>query len=111
MANNFKNYKSRAVGTAPTAIGAYTVVANTQVTVIGLSVANVSNTALSVTTVIFDGTNSTNLVKNAPLPIGSSLVVVGGDQKVVLQVGESVRVSSSASASIDAVMSLLEITP
>ncbi len=110
MANNFRNYKSRAVGTAPTAIGAYTVSANTQVTVIGLSVSNIANTALSVTAVVFDGTNSTNLVKNAPLPIGSSLVIVGGDQKVVLQTNESIRVSSSASSSIDAIMSLLEIT-
>jgi hypothetical protein len=38
------------------------------------------------------------------------LVAVGGDQKLVLITGDKVFVQSSAASSIDAVLSILEIT-
>lgn len=110
MANTFKRFTSRNIGTAATAVGAYTVGSGKQVTLIGLSIANVSNTALTVSAVLYDGTNSTSLVKNAPLLVGSTLVVSGGDQKIVMEPNDQIRVSSSASSSVDAVISLLEIS-
>ena len=57
-----------------------------------------------------DGSNDTFLVKQATVPSGGSLVVVGGDQKVVLQTGDSIKVTSSAASSCDVMMSILEIT-
>lgn len=110
MANTFKRFTSRNLGTAATAVGAYTVGAGIQVTLIGLSIANVSNTPVTVTAVLYDGTNSTTLVKNAPLLVGSTIVIAGGDQKVVMEPNDQIRVSSSVSSSIDAVISLLEIS-
>jgi hypothetical protein len=38
------------------------------------------------------------------------LVAIGGDQKVVLEAGHSIKVNSSASTSCDAIMSIMEIT-
>jgi hypothetical protein len=38
------------------------------------------------------------------------LIVGGGDQKIVLETGDSILVQSSAASSIDAVMSIMEIT-
>jgi hypothetical protein len=38
------------------------------------------------------------------------LVAVGGDQKVVLLPGDKIYVQSSAASSLDAVLSILEIT-
>lgn len=110
MANSFKRFTSRNIGTAATPVGAYTSPSATQTTVIGLSVANVTTSAVSVTAVLWDGTNSTHLIKDAPLLSGSTLVIVGGDQKVVLQPGDQVRVTSSSASSVDAVISVLEIT-
>jgi hypothetical protein len=107
--NTFKRYASRSVGTSATAVGAYTVPANTQVTMIGLSIANVTNTALSVTATLYDGADSTNIVKNAPLLSGSTIIIAGGDQKIVMQPGDQIRVSSTVSSSIDAILSILEI--
>jgi hypothetical protein len=46
----------------------------------------------------------------APIPTGGSLVVVGGDQKLVLNAGDILRVSSSANTSMDVVTSALVIT-
>ena len=57
-----------------------------------------------------DGANDFYLVKDAPVNAGSSLVVVGGDQKIVLESGHSIKVNSSASSSVDAIMSIMEIT-
>ena len=54
--------------------------------------------------------DSVYLVKSAPIPAGSSLVVVGGDQKLVLEPGDAVKVTSSQASSADVVLSHLDIT-
>lgn len=108
MANTFKNYTSRNIGTSATAIGGFT--ASTQTTVIGLTVSNtLANTEITVDVSLYNGSNDTFVVKNAPIPVGSSLVVVGGNQKVVLENGDSIRVTSSNPSSVDAILSVLEI--
>jgi len=50
------------------------------------------------------------LVKAAPVPVGSSLVVVGGDQKVVMETDDALTITSSAATSADVALSILEIT-
>lgn len=107
MANTFKNATARAVGTSPVTV--YTTPASTQTTVIGCTVANVSANNITVTVALFDGTNTTNIVKDALVRNGSSLVVVGGDQKLVLQAAHQLRVTSSAASSVDVIASVLEI--
>ena len=110
MASNFTRKLSRNVGTSATSIGAYTVAAATQVTAIGLSVANIAANGIKVSAEIFDGVNSTRLVKDAPIPVGGTLVIIGGDQKVVLVTGDQIRVTSDTATSADVVLSVLEIT-
>jgi hypothetical protein len=112
MANTFFNKMSSGVGTALTAVGGYTVPSDssTTVVVVGLSVANTSATAVDVEVTLNDGSTDFYLVKDAPVSAGSSLVVIGGDQKIVLESGHSIKVNSSASSSVDAVMSIMEIT-
>jgi type IV secretory pathway protease TraF len=110
MANTFKRKLSRGIGTSATAVGSYTVASATQVTVIGLAVANTSASQVLVDATVNDGTNDTYLIKQAPVPSGGSLVVVGGDQKVVLETNDSIKVTSDTAGSVDVVMSILEIT-
>ena len=50
------------------------------------------------------------LIKSAPVPVGGTLVVVGGDQKVVMEPGDTVTVQSDTASSADVVMSHLDIT-
>ena len=109
MANTFKRKVSQGIGTSATAIGGYTVGAGTQTTVIGLTCANVTTTAVTVDVILNDGTTDTYIVKGATVPSGGSLVVVGGDQKVVLEPNDSVTVTASTASSVDAIMSVLEI--
>jgi hypothetical protein len=110
MANDFKRKLSRSVGTSLTAVGSYTVGASTQTTVIGLTVANTTAAQVLVDATVNDGSNDTYIVKSAPVPAGGSLVIIGGDQKVVLETNDSIKVKSDTASSVDAVMSILEIT-
>ena len=57
-----------------------------------------------------DGANDTYIVKDAPVPVGGALVPIGGNQKIVMVTGDSIKVNSSAASSVDAVLSVLEIT-
>ena len=110
MPSTFNRYMSRNIGTSNTTIGNFTVPASTQVTIIGLSVANIANTDISCSVGLFDGTNETAIVRSAPIPAGGTLVAVGSKQKIVLRTGDSIRIRSSDTSSADAIMSVLELT-
>ena len=109
MANAYKNRTLRAVGTSATDVGAV-VAASTQTTLIGMTMANITSGVINVTATLNDGTNTTHIVKDAPIPTGGSLILLGGDQKVVLMTGDKVIVTSNTASSVDVIMSFLEIT-
>lgn len=109
MANTFKRKLSRAIGTSAIPVGTYTVGAGNTAVVIGLTVTNTSGSAISANVFLNDSVANTSILTNAPISSGSSLVVVGGDQKVVLETGDSIYVQSSAASSVDVVMSIMEI--
>lgn len=108
MANNFVSYVNKDVGTSAATVA--TVGAGTQTTVIGMSCANTSTSPVTVSAYITRSGTDYYLIKNATVPVGGALVIVGGDQKVVLTASDVLKVVSSAAASIDAVTSVLNIT-
>ena len=124
MANTFIRKTSKAIGTSyfqvgansagASQTGAYTVGSSTQTTVIGLSVSNVTSSAVDIdvalSATMANTTNDVSICTTIPIPSGSTIVLVGGDQKLVLITGDLIKVKSSASASLDVVMSMLEIT-
>lgn len=110
MANTFSRKVSRNIGASLTSVGSYTVGGGVTTTVIGLSIANTSSSPVTVNVTLNDGTNDTYLVKGAGIGVGQSLIPIGGDEKVVLIAGDSIKVQSSAATSLDAVMSILEIS-
>jgi hypothetical protein len=112
MANIFTNRFKPSIGTANTTV--YQAPIATSSTVIGLSIANrtTSNT-ITISAYVLDSSNSytaTYIVNNATVPIGGTIVVVGGDQKLVLKANDSVQVTSSVTNSADAILSVLEIS-
>lgn len=105
----FKSKATPNVGTSgsPTAITP-TVGSGATATLIGLSLANTVSTAITVSAKLNkNGGTSAFLVKDATVLPGGAIVIVGGDQKVVLEEGDSVTAYSSASNSADAVVSYL----
>ena len=110
MANTFKNSISGSIGVTETTV--YTTPALTTSTVIGISIANVESSNISVSVKIYDSSASTDvfLVKNALISPGSNLVLVGGEQKVVLEPADYLTLESSVADSADIVVSVLEIS-
>ena len=109
MANTFKLETKKNIGLLDSAV--YTCPGATATTIIGMNLANTTSSAITAdVTLLNNGGDSCYLVKDAPIPIGSSLVAVGGDQKVVMNAADVIKVSSSAATSIDVALSILEIT-
>ena len=50
------------------------------------------------------------LVKDATIAPGGALVPIGGDQKLVLEAGDYLKVNTSIDLSADVITSILEIT-
>ena len=113
MANAFKNRTLQLVGTTPVDVGA-DVDPNTETTLIGMTLANVTSGVINVTVQLINTNSSTgattHIVKDAPIPTGGSLVVVGGDQKIVLTEEDKITVTSNTASTVDVIMSFLEIT-
>ena len=114
MANSFLSETDTAVGTAAATI--FTCPSSTETTIIGLSVSNIVTSQILIDVILDAGgrtsgaEDSVYLVKDAPIPVGSSIVVVGGDQKVVMEPGDALKVVSDTASSADVVMSHLDIT-
>ena len=111
MANTFKNEVFNASLAADTDSGDLaTVGSSTQTTLIGMTIANITSGVIAVGVKLRSGGADTWIVKDAPIPTGGSLIPVGGDQKIVLETGDSIRIRSNTADSINAVLSYLEIT-
>lgn len=108
MANQFKNQGTAAIGT--TAVVAYAAPAVTTSTVIGLTVANTHSAPVYVSVLVTINSSDFYLIKEALIPVGGALVPVGGEQKLVLESGDAVKVVSSVAASVDVIVSVLEIS-
>ena len=110
MANTFKNSVKGPAGTG--GLSVYTTPSNAVATVIGVSVANIVAQNINVDVQITDNSAGVTkyLIKGVLIPQGSSTILVGGDQKVVLEANDSITVTSSVNSSADVVVSVLEIT-
>ena len=110
MANTFTRKLSQNVGASPDIIGNYTVPAATTTIVIGLTCTNTTGSAITANVFLANATANTYIVANAPISSGASLIPIGGDQKIVMITGDKIYVQSSAATSIDAILSIMEIT-
>ena len=110
MANTFKNSINSSIGT--TGVKVYEAPVGSSATVIGVKVANANSNNISVSVMMRDisANRVVFVVKDALIVPGSSTVLVGGEQKLVLESGDFLSVTSSLANSADAIVSVLEIT-
>ncbi len=104
MAQNFRRYTSNAVGTSAATI----FTANSYDTVVGISVSNVTGSAITVDVYINDGSNDIHLVKGAPITAGGALQVVDGGAKFVVESGDALKVVSDTASSADVWVSAVD---
>jgi len=78
-------------------------------TIIGLSISNTTGGNITVSAKLNKSVGSVSafLIKDATLLPGGTLVIIGGDQKVVLEEGDTITSYSSVASSADAIMSYL----
>jgi hypothetical protein len=108
MANTFTSYANKDVGTTPATILSGS--SGVQTTLIGLSCANTSVSPVTVDAYVTRSAVNYYLIKGATVPVGGTLTIVGAEQKIVIINGDSLKVVSSADATIDVFSSVLAIS-
>jgi len=104
MAQNFRRYTSNDVGTSAATI----FTADSYDTVVGISVANITSSSVTASVYINDSTNDIYLVKDVVIPAGSSLQVLDGGAKFVVQSGDELKVISDTDSSLDVWVSTVD---
>ena len=113
MANTFK-LKTKA-GIDASLVTVYTVPSSTTTVIIGLTIANIKGASVTADVKLISDTSDTEtnadvyIVKNIPLPAGSSVEVMSGN-KIVLQTTDAIQVKGSVTDAVDALLSIMEIT-
>tara|TARA_B100000963_G_scaffold119533_3_gene104171 strand:+ start:3040 stop:3366 length:327 start_codon:yes stop_codon:yes gene_type:complete len=108
MANTFKLKTKKNVGI--TTADVYTVPAATTTVVIGITLANISGAGCLVGIGLERASSDDiKLLKNAPIPQGSSLEFMQGN-KIVLETTDKITVESDVNNSIDVALTIMEIT-
>ena len=108
MANTFKLKTKANVGS--TTQNVYVVPSATTTVVIGITLANVSGSGVIVGVGITrPSSDDVKVLKNVPIPQGSSLEFMSGN-KVVLEASDTLTVDSDSNNSVDATLTIMEIT-
>ena len=83
---------------------------NSDDAIVGLRLANTTTSTINADVAITDnsGTVQAYLIKNAPIPSGSSLEIIDGGAKIVLQSGDKLQAKSDATNSMDVVVSAVD---
>jgi len=106
-------FKSKAVQNLSNSSGSPTTISDTVSgstthVVVGLTISNTSAANITATvTFTKSGGSAIHLVKDAPIAVGGTLVLIGGDQKVVAEAGDLFKAYVSASSAADAILSYL----
>jgi hypothetical protein len=107
MANTFRSNVALNIQTTGNTV--YTCPAATQTTLIGLTISNKSNGSVTANAYLSRSSVDYSIISNAIIVPGSTLVPIGGDQKVVMQDADELKITVSANNAVDVIASLLEI--
>lgn len=109
MATLFKNKLQPEIGTTP--IEVLATPSNARVTVIGLSLTNLTESVVLATITLEDTLTSVtaHYIKDVILPPNQSLRVINGGEKLILGPDTSISIVSNTPDSLDLVMSYVEI--
>ena len=108
MANTFKLKTKANVGVTTTAV--YVAPGSTTTVVIGITASNISgnniNVGIGITRAAAD---DIHLMKNVPIPQGSSLEIMQGN-KIVVESADTVTAKSDVNGTLDVALTIMEIT-
>ena len=119
MANTFKVVSHDVMpASAGTREDLYTTPSSTTTVVLGLILSNVHTSQVTASVKLVSDTSgggraatntTTFLLKDAPIPVGSSLEILSGN-KVVLETTDQIEIDCSVADKVSATLSIMEIT-
>jgi len=104
MAQNFRRHVFNNVGTSPETI----FTADSNDTIVGISVANVASATINVSVYITSGGNDIHLIKDTPIVQGSALQIIDGGARFVMQNTDALKVVSDTASSADVWVSAVD---
>tara|TARA_R100000234_G_scaffold84672_2_gene53822 strand:- start:183 stop:509 length:327 start_codon:yes stop_codon:yes gene_type:complete len=104
MAQDFERNTANGVGTSAVTLRT----ANSDDAIVGITIANVHTAQITVEVYITVSSNDIHIVKDAPIPVGSTLQVLDGGAKIVLESGDELKVKSSVASSADVWVSVVD---
>jgi hypothetical protein len=108
MASFFRNAVVKDIGRVP--VPCLVTAPNSRMTVIGMSLANLTEGIVLINIQLQDDTSVTGYyVKNLVLPPNSSMRVVNGGEKLILSTSNTLYISSNIDDSVDAIISYVEL--
>ena len=83
---------------------------NSDDAIVGIRLTNILTSQIEVDVAVTDNSNNVvgYIIKNAPIPAGSSLELIDGGSKIVLQSGDKLRAKSNATNSLDVIVSAVD---
>ena len=78
--------------------------------IVGIRLTNILASQIEVDVAVTADNNTVAgyIIKNAPIPAGSSLELIDGGSKIVLQSGDKLRAKSNATNSLDVIVSAVD---
>jgi len=104
MAQNFRRYTSNNVGTSAATV----FTADSYDTIINIRLANILGTVITASVYINDGANDIYIIKDITIPSGSSVELIDGASRFVVQSGDALKVIASDDASVDVWVSAVD---
>ena len=104
MAQDFERNTANGVGTSAVTLRT----ANSDDAIVGITIANVHTAQITVEVYITVSSNDIHIVKDAPITVGSTLQVLDGGAKIVLESGDALKVKSSVASSADVWVSVVD---
>ena len=108
MASFFRNAVVKNIGLVP--VTCLATAPNSRFTVIGMSLANLTEGIVLINIQLQDETSVTGYyAKNLVLPPNSSMRVINGGEKLILSTSNTLYISSNLDDSVDAIISYVEL--
>ena len=107
MAQNFRQFKERNIGTSAVDMPNGSNFDSFDC-IVGIRLANVHTQSITVEAYITSGGANYYIIKNAPIPSGSSLELIDGGAKIVAANGDRLYIKSNVASSLDAIVSVVD---
>ena len=111
MAQDFERVAKSSISNTQTPAGATAIyTSNSDDAIIGINAANKGTSQILVTFLVTDSDDTPfyYLLKDAPIPVGSSLQLLDGGAKIVLQSGDVLKAYADTATSCDVWLSVVD---